>query len=94
MNLPFCYKTTHPTITLILRELEKRPRTSIELSSVFSLTHTHIRDALGWMHRQKLVRICAWVLTSKRALTRVWALREGKLDAVKPKNKRTRRHEQ
>lgn len=90
-NMPFCHNYTHPTIALILRELKVRPMTSLELAPRLRLSLTVTRTALDWMHKQKLIRIAAWVLTSTRIRTRAWALSEGKPDAVKPLNKRNAR---
>lgn len=93
MILPFCYKATHPTVALILRELYY-PRSGAELSERLKISRTHARDAIGWMHRQRLIRIQAWVLTSGRVLTRLWVLSDGHTpDAVKPFNKRKRRQQ-
>lgn len=86
MHLPFCYQATHPTIALVLKELERRPQTAAELAKRLNLKPQHIRGACEWMHKRGLIKIALWVMTSVRVSTRVWGLPDGKPDAARRLN--------
>lgn len=96
MNMPFCYKYTHPTIKLILRELETQPRTATELAKILRVSVSHARTACDWLRKQRLIHICAWLKVreherkSGASLVRVWG-RGRHPDAVRADDKRTQR---
>ena len=96
MNMPFCYRYTHPTISLIMRELETRPSTATELATIIKISQSHARCACDWLHAQRLIHVCAWGKVreherkSGASVIRIWGLGD-RADAARPPNRRKRR---
>jgi hypothetical protein len=78
------YSLIHPTIILLLRELEKKPTTVNMLSGRLGLTWETTRVAVKWCYEQKLIYISDW-LRGRSNLTRVWSLANGHNVQDKPR---------